>query len=394
MLRANAGAPSQEIAFLGALGAAGGLAFEEVGVLRFEQFGRVPFIVAGEPFEAFAEFGGEVGRVEAGDRGAEELGWWLKIDCADRDVAADLDIAFVTGADRADGGGAGCRDEGGGGGASVFDEAGHEFVGQDRGIAEDGRGVVAQVAVAVSALEPAPPDINAAINFRIAVLCVDAIDGAMAEVPEMVEHALDAVIREQANRGQAGGCEVAIEDDDFVFSEVFQEARGDDGAVGNDEGALGLGNDIDEDLFIPMHELAGAERKAAARGGFGNEDAKLREVARGVGRIEQADFGRVQSLRVIGVDFERARGLADEDFLFEQLENGAAGRHVADAGFLGEAAFAGDAIDEVIAFADPLFDDGHHLVVFAGGGHFCSGSGRLAKVGGRRSVCSKDWGLI
>ena len=67
--------------------------------------------------------------------------------------------------------------------------------------------------------------------------------------------------------------------------------------------------------------------------------------------------------------FERSGRLANQDLFFQQLLNGSPGRHVADAGFLGDFPFAGNAVDEIVALADPPFDDGHDFGVFSWSGH-------------------------
>ena len=150
----------------------------------------------------------------------------------------------------------------------------------------------------------------------------------------------------------------------------FSSRRWNDGPVGNDERALRLGDDVDQRLLVPMHELTGTKREAAPRRGIGHQDPQLRQIAGRIRGVEQDHLGRVNALRVIGMHFERARRLADQNLLFEQLLNGPPGRHVADARFLGEPPLAGDAVDEVVALADPPLDDGHDFVVFAGAGIF------------------------
>ena len=90
----------------------GGFAFEQNRFLRFQQLRSAPRHAAAKPVEALPEHVRKIGRVEAGDRRAEEFGGRLDVDRADRDVLADAEIAFPTGADRADGGRARGADEG------------------------------------------------------------------------------------------------------------------------------------------------------------------------------------------------------------------------------------------------------------------------------------------
>ena len=96
----------------------------------------------------------------------------------------------------------------------------------------------------------------------------------------------------------------------------FSGRRWDDGPIGNDERALRLRDDVDERLLVPMHKLTRTKRQAAPRGGFGHQHAQLRQIAGWIRRIEQNDFRRIDALGVLGMHFERARRLPDQDFLF------------------------------------------------------------------------------
>ena len=63
------------------------------------------------------------------------------------------------------------------------DKPRHQSVGDDRRVGENRRWVVVQVALAAASIQPALPDVDAAVDFRVAILRVDAVDVAMSKLP-------------------------------------------------------------------------------------------------------------------------------------------------------------------------------------------------------------------
>ena len=165
---------------------------------------------------------------------------------------------------------------------------------------------------------------------------------------EMIQHPFDAAIGKQADRRQAVAGEIAVENHHFVRPKRLDQPWRNLRSVGDDERSLGLLDRFDDRLLIPMDELRRTQTDAALRCKIGDEAAQLREVARRIRRTEQHDLGRFVPLREARMHVERAGGVANQHLLVEQFLDGAARGHVADAGFLGDLALAGNAVEQVV----------------------------------------------
>ena len=143
------------------------------------------------------------------------------------------------------------------------DEPRHQSIGDDRRVGEHRRRIVRKSPCNSAAAAPTFPDVDAAVDFRVAILRVDAVDVAMAELVQMVQHALDAAIGKQSNRRQAVAGEIAVENHDLVRLKRLDQPGGNLRSIGNDERALRLLDRFDHRLLVPMDELRRTQPDAA-----------------------------------------------------------------------------------------------------------------------------------